>query len=137
MGTYRFIRKSDIDFIRRVQLDNLYETCVVSRPTQTNTGFGGWTTSWAEVAEYACRFWISSGPSGTSQETHYWGEQETDNTVGFITVPWDADVKLRDKIVWTSEDGETERTFYITGIQKSDTWVTATRVRVESLRPIE
>lgn len=136
MGTYRFIRQSDIDFIRRVQLDNLFETCVVDRPTEVNTGYGGWQTTWETVDEYPCRFWISSGPSGTSQETHYWGDQETDNTVGFITLPWDANVQLKDRVIWTSAETGEERTFYITGIQKQDTWVTATRVRVESLRPV-
>lgn len=136
MGTYKFIRPSDLAFMRTVQKQNLYETCLVERPAETNTGYGGWTTTWVLVAEYDCRFWISSGPSGTSQETHYWGAQETDNTVGFITLPWDADVELKDRITWTSLETEEERIFYITGIQKQDTWVTATRVRVESLRPV-
>jgi hypothetical protein len=131
------VSAADLAFMRKVQADNLMDTCVVARPTRTNTGYGGWTTTWADVDTYPCRFWISSGPSGTSQETHYWGEQETDNTVGFITLAWDADVQLKDRIIWTSSETGAERTFYITGIQVSDTFVTATRVRVESLRPVE
>lgn len=122
--------------MRRVQEDNLFDTCLVERPTRTNTGYGGWTNTYTTVATYACRFWISSGPSGTSTETHYWGEQETDNTVGFITLPWDADVELKDRLTWTDAETGEERIFFVTGFQKQDTFVTATRVRVESLRPV-
>lgn len=135
MGNYRLIRPSDLAFMRQVQKDNLLDTCVVQRPARSNTGYGGWTTTWTDVDTYACRFWISSGPSGTSQETHYWGDKETDNTVGFMTLPWDADVQLNDRIIWADSELDVERTFYITGIQTKDTFVTATRIRVESLRP--
>lgn len=134
MGSYRVIRQKDLDFMRRVQEDNLLDECTVQRPAQVNTGFGGWTTTWTDIDTYACRFWISSGPSGTSQETHYWGDKETDNTVGFMTLPWNADVQLKDRIVWTDSETNITRTLYITGIQAKDTFVTATRVRVESLR---
>jgi hypothetical protein len=134
MGNYRFVRQSELDFIRKVQGDNLFDTCVVDRPTQTSTGYGGWTTTYTTIGEYNCRFWISSGPSGTSQESHFWGGQELGNTVGFITLPWNADIKLKDRITYThSESGEV-RKFQVTGLQKKDTFVTATRVRVEGLR---
>jgi hypothetical protein len=134
MGTYRFLGQRDLDFMRAFQNDNFIDDCLVERPTQTNNGYGGWTTTWVEVDTYKGRFWISSGASGINQESKFWGNQEVNNTVGFITMPWDADVKVKDRITWTgSETGEV-RVLYITGIQREDTFVTATRCRVESLR---
>jgi head-tail adaptor len=134
MGTHRFISQSDLAYIRQFQEDNLFDTCVVERPTTTNNGYGGWTNAWATIATYDCRFWISSGPSGTSQESKFWGNQEVSNTVGFITLKWDADVQVKDRITWTSTETGDVRELYITGIQRDDTFVTATRCRVESLR---
>lgn len=134
MPNYRFIQQRDLDYIRKVQEDNLLDTCVVQRPTKVSNGKGGWTNTWTDIDTYNCRFWISSGPSGTSQESHFWGEKEVSNTVGFVTLPWDADVQAKDRIVWTNAETGEERTVYVTGLQKSDTWITATRVRVESLR---
>jgi hypothetical protein len=134
MGTHRFISASELAYIRQFQEDNFFDTCVVERPAQTNNGYGGWTTTWTTIDTYACRFWISSGPSGTSQESKFWGNQEVNNTVGFITMKYNADVQVKDRITWThAETGET-RELYITGIQREDTFVTATRCRVESLR---
>lgn len=135
MGSYQLISARDLAFMRRVQEDNLFDDVLVERGTRSATGFGGWTTTWAKVATYKGRFWISSGPSGTSQETHYWGDKETDNTVGFVTLKWDADVRLKDRVTWTDTETGVVRQFFITGIQTRDTFVTATRVRVESLRP--
>ncbi len=134
MGRYRMISQRDLDYMRLVQNDNMPDTCIVERPTQTNTGLGGWTTTWTLVDTYKCRFWISSGPSGTSQESHFWGTQEQSNTVGFMAMPWDADVQVKDRITWTHTDSGEVRELYITGIQREDTFVTASRVRVESLR---
>jgi hypothetical protein len=121
-------------YMRAFQSDNFIDTALVERPTETNTGFGGWETTWTTIATYPCRFWISSGSSGTNQESKFFGDQELNNTVGFIIMPWNADVSVKDRITWTKTENGASRVLYVTGLQREDTWVTATRCRVEGLR---
>lgn len=134
MANYRMISQADLDYMRQFQLDNMLDTALLERPTETNTGFGGWETTWTTVDTYACRFWISSGSSGTNQESKFWGDQELNNTVGFVVLPWNADVSIKDRITWTKAETGESRVLYITGMQTADTFVTAIRCRVESLR---
>ena len=134
MANYRLLSDADLAYMRQFQNDNFHDTALVERPSEVNNGFGGWETTWTTIGTYSCRFWISSGSSGTNQESKFFGEQELNNTVGFIIMPYDADVSVKDRITWTKAENGASRVLYVTGLQREDTWVTATRCRVESLR---
>lgn len=41
--------------LRRVANANMNESAVVSRPTRTSDGMGGWTETWTTAATLACR----------------------------------------------------------------------------------
>lgn len=134
MGRFGLWDQRDLDYMREVQEDNMPDTCVVERPTNVSNGKGGYTQTWTTVYSGKCRYWISSGTSGTSTEARHWGEHEIAYTEGFIITPWDTDVRNHDRVTWTQTETGVVRTFQVVGSNKDDSVVTATRTRVVSLR---
>lgn len=100
----------------------------IKRPTYTPNGYGGTTVSFAVQDNIPMRLWISSGPNGTSQESRFWGEQEANSTDAFLVVAFDVDLLIQD---WVNVEG---RDYRVVGLQTSDSFRTATRARLESLR---
>jgi len=130
-----------IDYIRQVQNQNMPDRCTIRKPIEAPNGRGGISRTfetWETLIP--CRFWISSGASGTSTESAFRAERETAVTDAFIIVAWDAKVDDTCFVDWySSEDqnvpgeapsGTPTRTFRVTGMNKSDTIHTATRLRV-------
>jgi len=75
------------------------------------------------------RHWISSGSNGTSEEAKFWGEQELAQTDAFVVMYWNQDVQINDVILYKG------REWRVVGMQFDDAFITAKRLRVESMRP--
>lgn len=134
MSRYQLWNQRDIDFMRAVQEDNMPDTCVVERPTNVSNGRGGYTETWTTTYSGKCRYWISSGTSGTSTEARFWGDHEQSMTESFVIMPWDADVSNEDRITWTHTETGAERVLRVVGLNKHDSVSTCTRARVIGLR---
>ena len=76
------------------------------------------------------RLWISSGPNGTSEETRFWGNQEKAQSDAFVVLAWNADIQIQDQIIYDNREWE------VVGLQITDTFRTAIRVRVEAMRNV-
>lgn len=134
-GPYQLWNDADLAYMRAVQSSNLPDTCTVQRPTLVKNGEGGYNTVWVDTyTDIPCRMWISSGTSGTSEESRHWGDREVNFTEAFIIVSWDVDVDEKDQIVWTHYETGSSRAFKVVGTNKHDSITTATRCRVEGLR---
>lgn len=134
MGRYTLWNQADIDFMRAVQNDNMPDTCVVERPTNVSNGEGGYTQTWTTTYSGKCRFWISSGTSGTSTEARFWGDHELAMTEAFIIAPWNADIKNHDRITWRYAVTGDTRVLQVVGTNKEDSVTTVTRARVNAIR---
>lgn len=135
MGSrYKLWDQRDVNYMRRVQEANMPDTCVVERPTNISNGRGGYTEQFTTTYSGKCRFWISSGTSGTSDESRFWGEREQSFTEAFIMMPWDADVANEDRITWTHTETGAQRVVRVVGLNKHDSISTCTRARVIGIR---
>lgn len=129
------LSQRDLDWMRSVQNDHMPDTCTIERPTRVSDGRGGYTTSYVAVyTNIPCRFWISSGTSGTSTETRHWGEHEMAVTESFIITRWDRDVRNEDRVTWTERDAVGTRVLQVVGTNKDDSYITAARIRVIGVR---
>jgi hypothetical protein len=103
----------------------------IKRPTGTSSdGSGGFTQTFTTQTAVPARVYISSGPNGTSEESHFWGEQEVNKTDAFIVLAWDADIQNQDFVEFAG------RLWSVVGLQITDTHRTAIRGRLESLREL-
>lgn len=126
----RLLTQAMLDYMRRVQNDNLVDRCTIRHLTgRTNNGFGGVVNNYDDETEVPCRLWISSGPNGTSTESRFYGDAEVALTDAFLILAWDQDIAIQDQILY---DG---RAWEVVGYQSNDTFVSAKRVRLASLRP--
>lgn len=128
-----FITQAELDQIRYEQVQSIVEIGGfgdIRRPTTVSDGKGGFTQTYSVQTGVPMRLWISSGPNGTSEEVRFWGNQEKAQTDAFIVLAWDADIEIRDNIVYDN------RTWEVVGLQITDTFRTAIRARVESMRDV-
>jgi hypothetical protein len=126
--------QNDLDFMRDIQNQQMIDTCTIERPTSASNGYGGYTQTWATVYTGKARFWISSGTSGTSTESRFWGDHELAMTEAFIIVPWDTDGRNQDRVTWNQTGTGITRTLYVVGSNRDDSIITATRLRVNGVR---
>lgn len=126
----RLMTQRMLDYMRAMQFDNLVDTCTIHHYSgRTSDGYGGVTTTYTDEVDVPCRLWISSGPNGTSSEAHFYGDAEVNVTDAFLVLAWDQDISAGDRITYDN------RLWEVAGFQSNDTWVTAKRVRLSSLRP--
>jgi len=128
-----WISQAELDSIRQQQIDLIAEIgdfCTLYRATYTSDGQGGQTRTLAVVGNNVpLRHWISSGSNGTSEEVKFWGEQEVSQTDAFVVMYWNQDVQINDVILYKG------REWRVVGLQFDDAFITAKRLRVESMRP--
>lgn len=67
-------------------------------------------------------------PNGTSEEAKFWGEQENSQTDAFVVVYWTQDINVYDVIEFAG------REWRVVGTQFDDAFLTAKRLRVESMK---
>lgn len=129
-----FITQAELDDIRAQQIQSIVEIGGfgdIRRPTYASNGKGGATRTMNVVGDNVpMRLWISSGSNGTSEETKFWGEQELAQTDAFVVMAWNQDIAIEDIIIYDS------REWRVVGFQSTDTFITAKRVRCESMRPL-
>lgn len=129
-----WLSQADADEMRAEQLTLLQEIGSVGqikRPTYVPNGYGGTTVVFNTTYDNVpMRLWISSGPNGTSQESRFWGEQEQASTDAFLVVAFDQDIQEQD---WVHVEG---RDYKVVGLQITDSFRTATRARLQSLRNV-
>jgi head-tail adaptor len=127
-----FITATELAQLRAEQdllIGEIGTTGTIKRPTYTSNGRGGYTETFATVASNVpLRLWISSGPNGTSEEAKFWGEQELAQTDAFVVMNYNQDINEKDVIDTIG------RTWRVVGIQFDDAFLTAKRLRVESMR---
>lgn len=126
-----FITQAELDGIRAEQIQSIVEIGgfgTIRRPSIVSDGQGGSITSYTDQVNVPMRLWISSGPTGTTEESRIWADQEKAITSAFLVLAWDADIRIEDHVMY---DG---RPWLVVGLQVKDTFHTATRVRVESMR---
>lgn len=135
MGKYTLWNARDLAFMRAVQNDNFPDVCTIDEPVMVKDGMGGYSNTWNTLyLDEPCRMWISSGTSGTSEESRHWGEREVNFTEAFIVLRWDININDKCRITWTHSETGTVREFKIVGLNKHDSITTATRCRVEGFR---
>lgn len=130
-GNNTFLNQADLDTMRALQAELITEIGGfgdIKRPTYVPNGYGGHSVTFVTQSNIPMRVWISSGPNGTSTESRFWGEQEVNNTDAFLVVQWDTDLQIGDWVHFDSKDWK------VVGLQTTDTFHTATRARLESLR---
>ena len=126
-----FISQAELDQMRyeqRLMIQEIGGFGTIKRPTVTPNGRGGWTNDYVEFPNIPMRLWISAGPEGTTDETEYVANQESSQTVAFVTLAWDVDIQLKDHIEYDN------RAWEVLGTQYPDTFHTAIRVRVTAIR---
>lgn len=126
-----FLNQADLDYMRAQQIEMIAEIGgigSIKRPVRTADGYGGYTETFNTQANIPMRLWISSGPNGTSQEARFWSEQELNETDAFVTLAWNADIKITDHITFENRD------WRVIGLQYKDAHWTAIRLRVVALR---
>jgi len=128
-----FLSQADADYLRQEQktlMNEIGSIGQIKRPTYVPNGYAGTTVTFETFDNIPMRLWISSGPNGTSQESRFWGEQENASTDAFLVLNWDQDIQEGD---WIHCEG---RDYKVVGLQITDSFRTATRVRLESLRNV-
>ena len=127
-----YISQEELDDLRQQQRDLIAEIGGfgdIKRQVFTPNGRGGQTRTLVNVGlNVPMRLWISSGSNGTSAEMRFWGEQELSQTDAFIVMYWDQDVAVEDTIIFDNSE------WRVLGMQVTDTFRTATRIRVARLR---
>lgn len=127
-----FISQAELDQIRAEQVDLISEigtTGNIKRQVFTSNGRGGYTRSLTTIGtSVPMRLWISSGPNGTAEEVKFWGEQELAQTDAFVVMAYDQDIQIQDIIEYGG------REWRVVGLQFDDAFITAKRLRVESMR---
>lgn len=127
-----FITQAELNAIRAEQIRLITEigtTGTIKRPSHASNGRGGYTRTMVTIGtNVPMRHWISSGSNGTSEEVKLWGEQELSQTDAFVVVAWNQDIKVGDVIEYDS------REWRVVGTQFNDAFLTAKRLRVESMR---
>lgn len=127
-----WISQAELDDIRAQQADAISELGSfgdIKRQSFSSDGNGGQARVLTTVAvNVPLRLWISSGPNGTAAENRFWGEQELSQTDAFVVMAYDQDIQVEDIIVF---DG---REWRVVGIQATDTFITAKRLRVVAMR---
>lgn len=131
-GPY-FITQAELDELRAIQIQSIVEIGgfgTIRRPTVSPDGVGGFTNTYTVQNNVPMRLWISSGPNGTSEETRFWGNQEKAQSDAFVVLAWNADIQIQDQIIYDNREWE------VVGLQITDTFRTAIRVRVEAMRNV-
>lgn len=127
-----FISQAELDDLRAQQAEVIAEIGTfgdIKRQSFASNGRGGATRTLTTVGtNVPMRLWISSGPNGTAEETRFWGEQELAQTDAFVVLYWNQDIALQDVIVFDN------REWRVVGVQAKDAFITAKRLRVESMR---
>lgn len=127
-----FISQAELDQIREEQRQVIAEIGTVGnikRQTWASNGRGGQTRTLTTIGtNIPMRLWISSGPNGTSEEAKFWGEQEVAQTDAFVVVYWTQDINVYDVIEFAG------REWRVVGTQFDDAFLTAKRLRVESMK---
>lgn len=127
-----FITQVELDGLRAEQIRVIAEIGTVGnikRQTWASNGRGGQTRTLTTIGtNVPMRLWISSGPNGTAEEARFWGEQELAQTDAFVVVAYNQDLEVNDMIEF---DG---REWRVVGVQFDDAFLTAKRLRVESMR---
>jgi hypothetical protein len=107
--------------MRAAQAATFAETCDVKRLVRAPDGMGGSLEAWSvHMASEPCRF----APAGQLQRGSDGVVRSVTETI--ITMRWDADVKLSDRIVYNAAE------YSITGF-KDHTWNTAKRCVVQAI----
>ncbi len=127
-----FITQAELDALRAEQERLIAEIGTVGdikRQSFASDNAGGQTRTLTTVSSNTpMRLWISSGPNGTSEETRFWGERENAQTDAFVVLAWYREIEIQDIIIF---DG---REWQVVGLQFDDAFLTAKRLRVESMR---
>lgn len=111
---------AELSAMRAAQAETFVETCQIERVSRVSDGKGGTNESWAVIATEPCRFAISNKVQRASDGVL------RSVTESIITLRWDADVTIADRLVYNG------KTHSITGFS-DHTWITAKRCVVQEI----
>lgn len=122
-----FVQATDLVHMRLTQVALMDSTAVVHRATKVSDGQGGYTETWAALAQPEIELDESTHvvparigvPTQSERRTH---DKVVTETSAVITVPYGVDVALSDRIVTGG------KTYQVTARMSGGQWETAVRV---------
>lgn len=119
------LNATELASMRATTEEFLPDTCSISRATPSSDSMGGFTSSWANVAtSVPCRY--SPTLPSTSSEQDVSGKL-TSETDWVVTLPYDQDVLVTDRIVIGS------RTLEVVNLDVPRSWQVTKRVSCKEL----
>jgi hypothetical protein len=118
-----FLTDAELAQLRVDILETLFDSCRIERETSTNTN-GYISKTWSTVATVACRL----DPKQQNRNIEILAERESDVGSNTLTVPYDADVRFGDRVVFNSE------TYYVTALWESHSARAVRRADVTRVR---
>lgn len=118
------ISAAELSAMRVIENSAMSSTAVIHRNTPTADGMGGYSEAWAAVGTVSCDLWPINQRGDREGVTV--GAQPISKANWFITVPFDTTITAKDRVVIDS------RTFEVTFVPNSESWMSAKRVEAIS-----